>query len=118
MHAEATGNAGMYVALMRVLGGMHCGCAFSLDRRTKMTNHREQSLRCVVEKWLAFNPPGTAKVIAFGRTPPRRGHYVCIETTHDSGSVTLYFFRHGDGCWRVFPPATTLPKMALERLAA
>lgn len=83
-----------------------------------MTNTREQSLRYVVEKWLAFNPPGLAKVIAFGRTPLGRGRYVCVETTHDSRDLALFFFRHGDGCWRVFPPATTLPNMALERLAA
>jgi len=83
-----------------------------------MTNNQEQSLRCVVEKWLAFNPPGTAKVIAFGHTPPGRGRYVCVETTHNSRNVALFFFRHSDGCWRVFPPAATLQKMALERLAA
>ena len=84
-----------------------------------MTNNREQSLRCVVEKWLAFNPPGTAKVIAFGRNPTGRRRYVCVETSHDGGNLALFFFRHDDGCWRVFPPpATSLPKMALERLAA
>ncbi|AXF06460.1 hypothetical protein CUJ88_49695 (plasmid) [Paraburkholderia hospita] len=83
-----------------------------------MTNIREQSLRYVVGKWFAFNPPGLAKVIAFGRTPPGRGRYVCAETTHHSRTLALFFFRHDDGYWRVFPPATTLPYMALERLAA
>ncbi len=80
----------------------------------------EQSLRVVVEKWLAFKPKPvtTAKVTAFGRTGSRERRYVCVETTHDGEQFALFFFRHDDGCWRVFPAAPTAPEMNLERLAA
>ncbi|SIT43969.1 conserved hypothetical protein [Paraburkholderia piptadeniae] len=83
-----------------------------------MTNTEEQSLRLVVEKWLGFNPPKTARITAFGRTVSGGSRYVCVETTHDSDQFALFFFRHSDGCWRVFPPAPTFPEMTLERLAA
>jgi hypothetical protein len=83
-----------------------------------MTNTEGQSLRLVVEKWLGFTSPKTARISAFGRTVSGGRRYVCVETTHDSEQFALFFFRHGDGCWRVFPPAPTFPEMTLERLAA
>ncbi|MFM0007664.1 hypothetical protein PQR57_42855 [Paraburkholderia dipogonis] len=83
-----------------------------------MTSTGEQSLRVVVEKWLEFNALSAARVTAFGRTLSAGSRYVCVETTHDGEKVALFFFRHDDGCWRVFPPAPTLPEMTLERLAA
>jgi hypothetical protein len=82
-----------------------------------MTSTREQSLRAVVEKWLEFEPLKTARVTMSGRTPSGGRRYVCVETTQDGEKLALFFFRHGDGCWRVFPPAPTLPEMALDRLA-
>jgi hypothetical protein len=83
-----------------------------------MASTGEQSLRVVGEKWLQFNALSTARVTAFGRTRSAGSRYVCVETIHDSEKVALFFFRHGDGCWRVFPPAPTLPVMTVERLAA
>ncbi|MPW23241.1 hypothetical protein GCT13_42395 [Paraburkholderia sp. CNPSo 3157] len=68
-----------------------------------MNNTGEQSLRFVVEKWLGFNPRKTARITAFSRTVSGGRRYVCVETTHDSEQLALFFFRHGDGCWRVFP---------------
>jgi hypothetical protein len=47
---------------------------------------------------------------------------VCIEveraddfTTH---SFTLYFFRHDDGAWHIYPAEAVRPAMSVERLAA
>jgi hypothetical protein len=83
-----------------------------------MTSTGEQSLRFVVEKWLGFNPLKSARVAGFGRTPSGGRRYVCVETMRDGEKLALFFFRHDDGCWRVFPPAPTLPEMTLDRLAA
>lgn len=83
-----------------------------------MTKNGEQSLHFVVEKWLEFHPLKAARVTMVGRTPSGGRRYVCVETVHDSGKLALFFFRHDDGCWRVFPPAPTLPEMNVERLAA
>jgi hypothetical protein len=64
------------------------------------------SLRYQVEKWLT--PTGPVHVTAFGRSPSGGGRYVCIETRQPAGPRALFFFRHGDGYWRVFPPPLTL----------
>jgi hypothetical protein len=62
-----------------------------------------QSLRYQVEKWLTPTTP--VHVTAFGRTGSGGGRYVCVETVQPAGARALFFFRHGDGCWQVFPPA-------------
>ena len=64
----------------------------------------EQSLRFLVEKWLAPLPSTPVHVTEFSR--PRSGgrRYVRVETSLEAGSRSLFFFRHDDGCWCVFPP--------------
>lgn len=83
-------------------------------------NTTHVSLRELVEKWLAPTPATPGHVTRFGRTS-RHGHrYVCVEAAHRAGTLAIFFFRHDDGSWCVFPPAATGPAMStrLERLAA
>lgn len=75
----------------------------------------EQSLRSVVEKWLGLQRPESARVRALGRPLSGNGRFVCIETVRGGEKCSLFFFRHDDRCWRVFPPAPASPEMALER---
>ena len=82
-----------------------------------MKSTNEQSLRFQVEKWLAPGPTTPVHVIEFGRTYPGRRRYVCVETTQQAGLRTLFFFRHDDGCWRVFPPTVDSPKKSIDGLA-
>ncbi|KDP87681.1 hypothetical protein CF70_035050 [Cupriavidus sp. SK-3] len=82
-----------------------------------MRSTNEQSLRFQVEKWLAPGPTTSVHVIEFGRTHSGRRRYVCVETTQPAVLRALFFFRHDDGCWRVFPPAVDRPKMSADRLA-
>ncbi len=63
----------------------------------------EDSLRGQVEKWLAPEWAAAVRVTAFGRTRFDGGRYVCVEALSRSGVRALYFFRHGDGSWRVYP---------------
>ncbi|MDW9247733.1 hypothetical protein C7S13_4746 [Burkholderia cepacia] len=39
---------------------------------------------------------------SYGRNGNKR--CVCVESRRDADPVALYFFRHGDGSWCVFPP--------------
>jgi hypothetical protein len=71
-----------------------------------------QSLRAQAEKWLAAGSDTPLHVRLFGRTPTDRRRYVCIEALRPSGACALFFFRHDDGNWRVFPRATPQPMMA------
>ena len=65
----------------------------------------EQSLRFLVEKWLG---PVSApvRVMQFGRTKWDHTRYVRVETGLQDGLRSLFFFRHDDGCWCVFPPTS------------
>jgi hypothetical protein len=69
-----------------------------------MKNVNEQSLRFQVEKWLALAPAISVRVTEFSRTRLGGRRYVCVETSSPEGARALYFFRHDDGSWYVFPP--------------
>ena len=69
----------------------------------------EKSLRFLAEKWLTPTITTPIRVTRFGRTRANRMRYVCVEALRPGGSVALYFFRHVDGTWSVFPPETGHP---------
>jgi hypothetical protein len=64
----------------------------------------EKSLHSLVEKWLAPMSWASIRVIRFSRIRPEGSRYVCVEARRSHGSIALWFFRHKDGTWRVFPP--------------
>lgn len=70
-----------------------------------------QSLRTLVDKWLAPNAGVPARVVRFSRMQGNRLRYVCIETAHPARTIAIFFFRHVDGSWCVFPPAGHGPTM-------
>ncbi|MFB9124406.1 hypothetical protein ACFFYR_14925 [Paraburkholderia dipogonis] len=74
-----------------------------------------RSLRYQVEKWLRPSMP--VRVTAFGRTRSGRRRYVCVEVKQAAGLRALFFFRHDDGCWQVFPPAGDTPPLRTAREA-
>ncbi|RDK06678.1 hypothetical protein [Cupriavidus lacunae] len=76
-----------------------------------MKSSNSQSLRFQVEKWLAPGPTTPVHVVEFSRTHFGRRRYVCVETAQPAGLRALFFFRHDDGCWYVFPPAADRSKM-------
>ncbi|TCF98364.1 hypothetical protein BZM26_25930 [Paraburkholderia strydomiana] len=68
-----------------------------------MKNTNEQSLRCQVQKWLAPAPTMHVNVTRFSRTAGNGRRYVCVETSSPARASALFFFRHDDGNWYVFP---------------
>lgn len=71
-----------------------------------------QSLRYQVEKWLS---PGSAPVhvTQFSHAYGTGQRYVRVETSQNAVCRALFFFRHDDGNWYVYPPAaarTTIVK--------
>jgi len=77
----------------------------------------ERSLRYQVEKWLA---PSSAPVHVkqFSRTRADHRRFVCVETWQGAASKALFFFRHDDGQWCVYPPAPQRRNTRGERVAA
>ncbi|MFM0232904.1 hypothetical protein [Paraburkholderia sediminicola] len=80
-----------------------------------MKNANEQSLRWQVEKWLAPAPTTPVHVTRFSRTRWNGRRYVCVETSSPTGARALFFFRHDDGSWYVFPQTANRRKLTGER---
>ena len=70
--------------------------------------HTQNSLRALVEKWLAPSDANPARVSCFRHLVGRKGCFVCVESTQPTrGRLSIAFFRHGDGLWYVFPPVAS-----------
>ena len=86
----------------------------------------KQSLRVLVEKWLGAASAGHLHVRSIHRLRAGRNPCVCIAVERTSrltvsfefSTFTLFFFRHDDGAWHVYPPEATRPAMSLAKLAA
>ncbi|MFP3553975.1 hypothetical protein SB861_25165 [Paraburkholderia sp. SIMBA_049] len=74
-------------------------------------NTAGMSLRLVVEKWFAPTPAMPARVARFSRMRSNQQRYVCVEASRPTGMLVIFFFRHVDGSWRVFPPVRDRPTM-------
>jgi hypothetical protein len=83
-----------------------------------MKNRSEQSLRWQVEKWLAPAPATPIHVTRFSRSGRGGPRCVRVETSSPAGARALFFFRHDDGSWCVFPPTSDRRKFTAERLVA
>ncbi|MGF6937266.1 hypothetical protein OKW41_006428 [Paraburkholderia sp. UCT70] len=81
-------------------------------------NTAEKSLRHLVEKWLAPTPTVRIRVVQFGRMRADKMRYAHIEASTLTGTRAIFFFRHADGCWCVFPPQIARPSMTRYPLSA
>lgn len=83
-------------------------------------NIQHASLRELVDKWLAPTLASPGRMTHFSRTADSRHRYVRIEAAHPTGVLAIFFFRHDDGSWCVFPPTAMRPAMStrVERLTA
>ncbi|WP_238287660.1 MULTISPECIES: hypothetical protein [Caballeronia] len=81
-------------------------------------NTRETSLRRLVEKWLGPESEMRARVTLFSHSRASRWRYVCVASRRASGELSIFFFRHEDGSWSVFPPQARRPTMNASRMPA
>jgi hypothetical protein len=77
-------------------------------------NTGEQSLRQLIEKWFAPTPSMPARVTQFGRMRESRQRFLRVESLHQSGPFTIFFFQHDDGSWCVFPPCGERPAISYQ----
>ncbi len=73
-----------------------------------------QSLRRQVEKWLAPASATPVHVTRFSRTRLRGRRCVYVEMSSSRGVRALFFFRHDDGSWHVFPQAPDRARVTAE----
>ena len=73
-----------------------------------------RSLRRMVEHWLAPDLTKGLRVSQFRRS--KSECYVCVEAISAGGPVAMFFFRHCDGTWCIFPPRPETPTMRVAEL--
>jgi hypothetical protein len=69
------------------------------------------SLRSVIEKWLSPTPAMPVRIAEFSRTRSNQRRYIGVESVRPTGTLVLFFFRHDDGTWCVFPSQAERPAM-------
>jgi hypothetical protein len=68
-----------------------------------------KSLRLMVDHWLGPAPGHEIHVTAFRNKRFRDLRYVCVETVRAAGPFAMFFFRHRDGSWCIYPPDRERP---------
>lgn len=76
-------------------------------------NTGERSLRLLIDKWLAPTPAMPAHVIRLSRASSHPRRCVCVEASRPTGLLKIFFFKHDDGSWCVFPPAAARQTMGV-----
>ena len=80
-------------------------------------NTQRASLRRIVDKWLAPTPAAPVRDIRLCRMQANHIRYVRVEALRPTGVLALFFFRHDDGSWQVFPPEAARMMMSPRRFA-
>lgn len=66
-------------------------------------DRKRTALRRAVDKWLGVNSTTPTRITRV-RKPGQYFGCVQLDISRTSGDLSLLFFRHADGSWRVFPP--------------
>jgi len=74
----------------------------------------EGTLRSLVEKWLGPVSETPVRITRSGRARSNQQVSVHIELLVPGRAIGLFFFRHPDGSWRIFPPETERPVMRVH----
>lgn len=75
----------------------------------------KKSLRTLFEKWFGLGPTVGVRVVDFGcMNAHSHERYVRVEASRGTDVLTLFFFRHEDGGWYVFPPSSDRDRSRLK----
>ncbi|RCJ03720.1 hypothetical protein DDK22_35825 [Cupriavidus necator] len=66
----------------------------------------QRSLRFLVEKWFDSSSFSSLRITRVLHSTLGRNHCVRVELPRTDNPVAVFFFRHDDGSWSVFPPET------------
>ncbi|BDB29646.1 hypothetical protein CTP10_R70610 (plasmid) [Cupriavidus sp. P-10] len=64
----------------------------------------QASLRFLVEKWFGSASIPSLRISRVLHSGLGRNHCVRVELPRTDNPVAIFFFRHADGSWGVFPP--------------
>jgi hypothetical protein len=63
---------------------------------------RGHKLQSAIEKWIG---PQRVQVVRLGRSGRGKARRIPVEIERPSRPFAIFFFRHEDGSWQVFPPS-------------
>jgi hypothetical protein len=72
----------------------------------------------MTEKWLALQPHMPVRITRHAQGRRRRRSCVYVSTVCAMGEVGMFFFRHDDGGWYIFPPGESRLSMGVLPIAA
>ena len=78
----------------------------------------DTSLRFQVERLVGSTPDDTMRVRFIERSRVGSTRRLCMRIEWPRGSLPLFFFRHADGTWHLFPPGHCRPEMGVDVKAA
>ncbi|WP_120296949.1 hypothetical protein [Paraburkholderia sp. BL23I1N1] len=78
----------------------------------------KSSLRGLREKLQATVGAKPARLLALHGSQDGLTCRVCLEILRPDGPIVLFFYRHIDGTWHMFPPEDNQGRMGFERLVA
>lgn len=81
-------------------------------------SRRTSSLHRLVDKWFGPSLATPLRVVRVKNSGAQRSRCICVEGQRPLGRLSILFFRHGDGTWRVFPPSNSGPSMSALRFGA
>lgn len=70
----------------------------------------DTSLRWMIEKWMSPSELSDVRVSRHGGLHVEH-RCIQVQARRRGGPLSIYFFRHPDGSWRVFPPERNRPAM-------
>jgi hypothetical protein len=69
----------------------------------------------MIDKWLAPTPAMSIHVTVNNRPRLPYGQYACVEVSRPAADpLAMFFFRHEDGSWQVFPPVAKRAAMRVS----
>jgi hypothetical protein len=71
----------------------------------------EKTLRSMIDHWLPIALTAQVRITRYRTRCRKKECYVRVETASSTGAIEIYFFRHPDGSWRVYPPNRGRPTM-------
>ena len=81
-------------------------------------SRRTSTLHRLVDKWIGPTEATPLRVVRLKSKGAKKSRCICVEAQRPLGRLSILFFRHGDGIWRVFPPNSSGPSMNALRLGA
>jgi hypothetical protein len=81
-------------------------------------NATRTSLRLQIGKWLGPISSKTVRITRSDHTGDGRVRCISVEALRQNSTLSIVFFRHGDGSWLIYPPEVERPAMGAYLRAA